>query len=572
MDIKYIPTSIKGLNIYLNKVVSDERGSYCDMAPGGTDNPLYADGIKHIHASIATKKFIARGGHYHYRLKENFFTLSGTALWYFYDFNKNSPTFGNGFAVVLGYDKLGIDLGIPEFTIDKNSAAQISIDPGVYHMFWPLSDVETVVAGTGSLDYDVKDYNRTKIEDVPGALEVFEKVKEIILEHGDLAETGRTEEGEPSEDLKINERSNLKVMHKIKAIIPAAKNNQQRPFSHTINKHLIPLGGKPMIFYPIENLVSSGFKEIGVIISSNDELMRQVVGSGERWGIKIEYIVQKELMGLGSAIMSAREYIKDDPFVLYLGDNIIKHNIADLIERFFDENLNALLTLNKANFPQRFGVPEIKDGKIVKVEERPMHPKSEFAVAGVYIYDSNAFSAMDSIKLSDRGQYEIADIHNYYINNDLNLSYEIIDKWWKDRGKPEDLLEGNKFVLKNCIFENKGDDNKGEVVGNARIEGNVKIGKGTRVIGKTLVRGPVVIGSGCLIKDSYVGPYTSIGNKTELIGTEIEYSLVMDGSTIFTEKKIVNSVIGRNASVVSGESNLPRGNRLIIGENSVVGW
>lgn len=572
MDIKHIPTSIRGLNIYLNKVVSDDRGSYCDMAPGGTDNPLYADGIKHIHASIATKKFIARGGHYHYRLKENFFTLSGTALWYFYDFNKNSPTFGNGFAVVLGYDKLGIDLGIQEFTIDKDSAAQISINPGVYHVFWPLTDVETVVAGTGSLDYDAEDYNKTKIEDVPGALEVFEKVKEIILEHKDLPENSRMEKEEQPKEIKLTEKSNLKAMRKIKAIIPAAKNNQQRPFSHTINKHLIPLGGKPMIFYPIENLVSSGFKEIGVIISSNDDLLKQVVGSGERWGIKIEYIVQKELMGLGSAIMSARDYVKNDPFVLYLGDNIIKHNVADLARKFFEENLNALLILNKAHCPQRFGVPEIKDGKIVRVEERPMHPKSEFAVAGVYIYDSNAFSAMDSIKLSDRGQYEIADIHNYYINNDLNLGYEVINKWWKDRGKPEDLLEGNKFVLQNCIFENSDNQNKGEVVGNARIEGNVKIGKGTRVIGKTLVRGPVVIGSGCLIKDSYVGPYTSIGNKTELNGTEIEHSLVMDGSNIFTEKKIVNSVIGRNASVVSGESNLPRGNRLIIGENSVVGW
>ncbi len=566
MDIKHIATPIKGLNLYLNKVVSDERGSYCDMAPGGTENELYAEGIKHIHASIATKKFVPRGGHYHFKLKENFFTLSGTALWYFYDFDPNSPTCGQSYAVILGHDKLGIDAGAPEYAIYKNFAAQISISPGIYHVFWPLTDAETVVAGTGSNDFDPDDYDRTKVEDVPGAMEAFEAVKSKILKH--------EEQLSPviSEDKELILQSSNKLMKKIKAIIPAAKNNQQRPFSHTINKHLIPLGGKPMIFYPIENLVDSGIDEIGIIISANDNLLKQVVGSGERWGIKIEYIIQQELTGLGSAIMSARDFINNEPFILYLGDNIINYNIADLVNKYFQENLNALLLLAKVQCPQRFGVPEIKDGQIIRVEERPMYPKSDFAVAGVYIYDENAFKAMDSIKISDRGQYEISDIHNYYINGNLKLDYQEIDKWWKDRGKPEDLLEGNKFVLQNCVFGKKREYMEGEIVGNAKIEGNVKIGKGTRVIGKTLIRGPVSVGESCLIKDSYIGPYTSIGNVSELNGTEIEHSLVMDNVNIYTKEKIVNSVIGRNASIVSGEDNLPRGKKLIIGENSIVGW
>ncbi|MBW6441239.1 glucose-1-phosphate thymidylyltransferase [Patescibacteria group bacterium] len=565
MKIKHIKTPIAGLNLYLNKVVSDERGSYCDMAPGGTENELYADGIKHIHASIATKKFIPRGGHYHYKLKENFFTLSGTALWFFYDFDKNSPTFGESFAIILGHDKLGIDVDVPECTIYKNYAAQISISPSVYHVFWPLTDIETVVAGTGSLDFDAEDYERTKVEDVPGAIAAFEEVKNKILENEKQLSSIIIKDGE-----EVSTKTQL--ARKIKAIIPAAKNNQQRPFSHTINKHLIPLGGKPMIFYPIENLVNSGIDQIGIIISSHDALLKQVVGDGSRWGIEIEYIVQKELTGLGSAIMSARDYINNEPFILYLGDNIIKHNIAELVNRYFQEKLNALLMLTKVECPQRFGVPEIKDGQIVSVEERPMYPKSEFAVAGVYIYDKNAFLAMDSIKISDRGQYEISDIHNYYINSNLKLDYQEIDKWWKDRGKPEDLLEGNKFVLQNCVFEKKQDFMAGEIVGNAKVEGNVKVGKGTRIIGKTLIRGPVSIGEGCLIKDSYIGPYTSIGNVSELNGTEIEHSLVMDNVNIYTKEKIVNSVIGRNASIVSGAENLPRGRKVIIGENSVIGW
>lgn len=579
MGIQRIATSIKGLNIYLNKVVSDDRGSYCDMAPGGTDNPLYADGIKHIHASIATKKFIPRGGHYHYKLKENFFTLSGTALWYFYDFNRSSPTYENGYAVVLGYDKLGIDLGIPELTIDKNSAAQISIEPGVYHVFWPLTDIETVVAGTGSLDYDPEDYNRTDLENVPGAIEVFEKVKEIIMERRSGERTAVAENISPNFESVIKQSnhmnniyaSNASNIRDIKAIITAAKNNQQRPFSHTINKHLIPLGGRPMIFYPIENLAASGFREVGIIVGEKDKHLRQIVGDGSRWGIKIEYIVQEELTGLGSAIKSAKNYIGEEPFMLYLGDNIIKHDVSKLVEKFFHERMNAMLILSKAEYPQRFGVPEIKSGKIVRVEERPMHPKSEFAVTGVYIYDKNAFNALEKIRPSDRGQYEISDIHNYYINSDLNLGYEIIDKWWKDRGKPDDLLEGNKFVLENVIFS-VPQRNEGEVIGSSKLEGDVKIGKGTRIVGKSLVRGPVVIGEGCFIKDAYIGPYTSIGNKTEINGAEIEHSLVMESANIYTDKKIVNSVIGRNTSVVSGSDNLPSGNKLIVGENSVIGW
>jgi len=568
MEIKHIATPIEGLNIYLNKVVNDPRGSYCDMAPGGTDNPLYADGIHHIHASIATHKYTARGGHYHFRLKENFFTLSGTALWFFYDFDKKSPTYGKSYSVILGYDKLGLDLGIPEYTIDKGAAAQIAINPGVYHVYWPLSDMETVVAGTGSLDYDPEDYDRTKVEEVPGAVETFEKVRAALSKFDQKSEL----EARLDSVIKEAEAKPARITQKIKAIIPAAKSNQQRPFSYNMNKHLIPLGGRPMIFYPIENLVAAGMEEIGIIVSERDADLRKVVGDGSRWGIRIEYIVQKELLGLGSAVMAARDYIGEDPFILYLGDNVAKCDLPSMVSRYFDEQMNAMLLLAKIDKPQRFGVPEIKDGEIVRVEERPMHPRSEFAVAGVYIYDRNAFKAMDEIKLSDRGQYEISDVHNYYINSDLKLGFEEITKWWKDRGNPEDLLEGNRFVLENYTFAKEDDKIHGDVIGNVRIEGNVSIGKGTRVTGRTLLRGPLVIGEGCLVKDAYVGPYTSIGSGSEINNTEIENSVVMSGVNIYTEKKIVDSVIGNNSSITSGADNLPRGKQVIMGENSSIKW
>lgn len=566
MEIQHVATPIKGLNIYLNKVVSDPRGSYCDMAPGGTDNPLYADGIKHIHASIATHKYVPRGGHYHFELKENFFTLSGTALWYFYDFDKESETYGQSYAVILGYDKVGLDLGIPEYTIDAGAAAQLMIDPGVYHVYFPLTDAETVVAGTGSLDFDPKDYDRTKVEDVPGAMETFERVKAALQK---FESKSGTEERMESV-MQVEEP--VRIQGKIKAIIPAAKSKQQRPFSYNMNKHLIPLGGRPMIFYPIENLVAAGFEEIGIVVSERDTDLRKVVGDGSRWGIRIEYIVQTELMGLGSAVMSAREYVGEDPFIIYLGDNIAACDLVSIINRFFAEEMNAMLVLAKIDKPQRFGVPEIVNGEIVRVEERPMRPRSEFAVAGIYIYDSNAFKAMDEISLSDRGQYEISDIHNYYIQSDLKLGYEEISKWWKDRGNPEDLLEGNKFVLEHFVFAKGESRIEGEVIGQAKIDGNVVIGRGTRITGKSLLRGPLVIGEGCLIKDAYVGPYTSIGSGDEINNTEIEHSLVMNGVNIYTDQKIVNSVIGNNVSITSGSDNMPKGKQVIVGENSVIKW
>lgn len=536
------------------------------MAPGGTDNPLYADGIKHIHASIATHKYIARGGHYHFHLKENFFTLSGTALWYFYDFDKDSPTFGQSYSVILGYDKLGLELGIPEYTIDKGAAAQIAINPGVYHVYWPLSDMETVVTGTGSLDYDPEDYDRTKVEEVPGAIETFEKVRAALSKF-----EGRNDLEARLESVIQENRPHV-IAHRIKAIIPAAKSNQQKPFSYHMNKHLIPLAGRPMIFYPIENLVAAGFREIGLIVSERDADLKRVVGDGSRWGIRIEYIEQKELTGLGSAVASAREYVGDDPFILYLGDNIAKCDLVSMVNRYFEEKMNAMLVLAKIDKPQRFGVPEIVGGEIVKVEERPIRPRSEFAVAGIYIYDNNAFKAMEAMKLSDRGQYEISDIHNYYINSDLKLGYEEIAKWWKDRGNPEDLLEGNQFILENFTFAGSDGRIDGEVIGSSRVEGKVVLGRGSRVTGKSLLRGPLVIGEGCLIKDAYVGPYTTIGSGSEINNAEVENSLVMGGVNIYTDEKIVNSVIGNNVSITSGADNMPRGKQVIIGENSTIKW
>ena len=581
MEIKKLSTTIDGLNLYLNKVVMDKRGVYCDMAPGGTDSPLFKDGIKHIHGSIATKKLVPRGGHYHYRLRENFYTLSGTALWYFYDFREDSPTYQKSYAVILGFEKPKENFRFPSYTIEEGSMAQIFIPPKVYHIFWPLSDGQVVVAGTGSLDYDPSDYARPAIEEVPGAKEIFEEIKEVFK-----ISSLRTTETSEAISIKEKIRANNGVaaflpeftshidtgfasrgdIPRMKAIITAGRNAQLRPMTYTINKHLIPLANKPMIFYAIEHLVSTGFKEIGIVISPEDEELPKVVGNGARWNIKIKYILQKGgMLGLGHVIKVARDYLGDEPFILYLGDNIIRGDLKLFISRFFQEKLNCLLGLAKIKNPHRFGVPVFKNKKIIKIEERPMEPKSQYAVCGLYLYDKNVHKIIEGLRLSSRGQYEISDVHSRLIEKGFNVGWQSVDAWWKDKGKPEDILEGNRFVLEKITPSIKG-----IVEENVEIRGKVVLGEGSKILGHSLICGPVLIGKGCTIKDSYIGSFTSIGDRVEIYSSEIDSSLVMEGVHIFTPSRLTASLIGKNSSIVSSKNSRPSGCKIIVGENSSI--
>lgn len=356
----------------------------------------------------------------------------------------------------------------------------------------------------------------------------------------------------------------------MKALITAGgRATRLRPITWTINKHLIPLANKPMLFYAIEKIVEAGIKEIGINVNVGEEEIQKACGDGSRWGVKIIYIEQVGgPKGLAHILKMARPFLGDEPFLFYLGDNIILGSIVKLIEKFKREKLNALLALSKVKDPQRFGVPELKDGKIVRVEEKPSQPKSDYAVTGIYVYDSNVFKAVDAIAPSPRGEYEISDVHTWLIEHGYAIGYEEITGWWKDTGKPEDLLEGNQLLLTEMRPEEM--TNEGDVFESAVIHGRVKIGKGTRVGDRCLIRGPVVIGENCVIENSYIGPYTAIGNNVEIYNTEVEHSVVFDYVDINCSKRIVDSMIGQNARVLSAHATLPLGSRLIIGDNAVV--
>lgn len=323
-----------------------------------------------------------------------------------------------------------------------------------------------------------------------------------------------------------------------------------------------------MIFYAIEKIAETGVKEIGIIVNEGEEELHKHVGDGSAWGVKITYIEQVGgAKGIAHAVNEAHDFLGDEPFIFYLGDNIILGSIVNFVEKFKKEKRNCLLALSKVKDPHRFGVPELKDGRIVRVDEKPTNPKSDYAVTGIYVYDSNFFEAYKHIEPSERGEYEISDIHTWLIENKFDVGYEEITGWWKDTGKPEDLLEGNQLLLNEMPAKPHKDV---EIHPDARIQGKVVIGEGSVIGPHTLIRGPVAIGKGCKIEASYIGPYTSIGNEVEVYNTELEHSVVFDYADINCSKRIVDSLIGMNATITAVHETLPSGHKLIVGDNSVV--
>jgi len=359
----------------------------------------------------------------------------------------------------------------------------------------------------------------------------------------------------------------------MRALITAGgRATRLRPITWTLNKHLIPLANKPMLEHAILKVVEAGITDIGININEGDKEISDALGDGSRLGAQLTYIEQKGgPKGLAHIIKNARDVgflNRGETFMMYLGDNIILGSLRHLVERFQNENRNCMLALSRVTDPERFGVPEIKDGRIVRVVEKPLEPMCDFAITGIYLYDGNALTAVDELKPSARGELEISDLNQWYLDRGLNVGYEEITGWWKDTGKPEDLLEGNQLLLNEFRFEES--QNGADIGEGVVIQGRVKIGYGTKISEKVLIRGPVVIGENCEIKNSYIGPYTSIGDHTTILNTEIEHSIIFPHCRINAGTRIVDGIIGHNATITSAHDTLPLGHKLVIGDNSVV--
>jgi glucose-1-phosphate thymidylyltransferase len=357
-------------------------------------------------------------------------------------------------------------------------------------------------------------------------------------------------------------RQKLEVITIKGLILSGGKGTRLRPITFTSAKQLVPVANKPILFYGIEAIKQAGITDVGIVVGETEDEIRGAVGDGEAFGIKVEYIRQEEPLGLAHAVKVSKRFLDGEPFVMFLGDNLIKQGITDLVEEFKREGPNCMILLAEVDHPSDFGVAELKSGKVVKLVEKPKKPPSNYALVGVYMFDSTIFDAVENIKPSWRDELEITDAIQYLIDKRLDVRSHIISGWWKDTGKLQDLLEANRMILLDLERQVEG-----ELDADCRVEGNVIVGPGTK-IRSSLLRGPLVIGRNCTIENTYVGPFTSIHDNVEVKDSELEHSIVLSGSRILDiEPRIESSLVGRD-TVIQRCSRKPRCFRFMVGDSS----
>ncbi|MFQ5597143.1 MAG: glucose-1-phosphate thymidylyltransferase [Nitrospiria bacterium] len=357
----------------------------------------------------------------------------------------------------------------------------------------------------------------------------------------------------------------------MKALITAGGHGTRlRPITHTNNKHLIPIANKPMIFYAMDAVVAAGITEIGIVVNPETlEELQAALGEGEAWGAKLSYIVQEAPQGLAHVVKISQDFIKDEPFIFYLGDNVIVGGIDRFVKSFSDCEADCHLVISKVKDPHRFGVPELNNGRIVGVEEKPRDPKSPYAVTGIYIYSPHIFEAVHAIEPSARGELEISDAHQYLIDKGYSVGYSEVTGWWKDTGQPEDLLEANRFVLDQFIENPDGPLVEGQVDDESTLCGKVIVEKGAKIV-RSQIRGPAIIGRGTRVEHGYIGPYTSIYNDCCIRNSELEYSIVMERCNIKdVDVRIEKSLLGHEVTISQGKTK-PRTQKFIVGDESSI--
>lgn len=345
-------------------------------------------------------------------------------------------------------------------------------------------------------------------------------------------------------------------------VLSGGSGTRLRPLTYTGAKQLICVANKPIVFYGIEALVNAGVTEIGIVVGATAEEVQHTVGDGSRWGIAITYIHQEAPLGLAHAIKVSRDFLGDEPFIMYLGDNILRNGIQDFVSQFQKDRPSALILLTEVTNPQEFGVALVDEGGTVrKLVEKPREPPSNLALVGVYLFDPAIFKAIDHIAPSWRNELEITDAIQWLLDNDHTILSHRVKGWWKDTGKPDDIIEANLLVLEDIQPSQHGTTRDSETTG------RIQSGKGS-VIEKSIIRGPVIIGENTKIVNSYIGPFSSIGDDVIIENSEIECSVIMQGALIHNvQKRIDRSIIGKNV-VIRVSDRSPRTHKFIIGDQS----
>ena len=342
-----------------------------------------------------------------------------------------------------------------------------------------------------------------------------------------------------------------------------------RPLTHTGPKQLIPIANKPNIQYCIEDLRDAGITDIAIILGNvMQEKVQEFLGDGKEFGVRFTYITQGEPKGIAHAINCAKEFMGDDEFIVYLGDNLLKNGIKAIPELMVQEKADCVISLMQVKEPQRYGIAELsEDGDhVVRTVEKPKEPKSDLAVIGVYAFNKRFFEVYPRLKPSWRNEMEVTDAISLLIDSKFKVVPHRVDGWWKDTGKPEDILEANHLILDGIESSNEG-----TVEAGATVMGRVRIGKGAVITGKSVIKGPCIIGENTRIgPNAYIGPYTAVGDNCTVANAEVDDSIVMDEAVIDVETKIIRSMVGKGSRILSSAGLLPKGKRFVIGENTTI--
>ena len=347
-------------------------------------------------------------------------------------------------------------------------------------------------------------------------------------------------------------------------ILSGGKGTRLRPITHTSAKQLVPVANKPVLFYGIEAMAAAGIREVGIIIApETGGEIREAAGDGSRFGVSIEYIEQEEPLGLAHAVLTAEPYLRDSPFVMYLGDNLLRDGIVELVETFRTEQPDALILLTPVPDPEHYGVAELENGRVSRLVEKPKEPRTDLALVGVYMFTPSIFEAARAIEPSWRGELEITDAIQTLVDRGRRVDPHIVHGWWKDTGQVQDMLEANRLILDDLMEQIDG-----ELI-DSRVEGRVAIAEGAR-LERATVRGPAIVGRGTRVTDAYIGPYTAIGDDVTIQRAELEHSIVLSGSAITDlEYRIEASLIGKNVRIGRGPA-LPKAYRFVVGDNADV--
>lgn len=328
------------------------------------------------------------------------------------------------------------------------------------------------------------------------------------------------------------------------------------------------VANKPILFYALEDVAEAGIREVGIVTGSTGDEIRAAVGDGSQWDLEVTYLPQDAPRGLAHCVLIAREFLGDDDFVVYLGDNLLGDGITDIVDRFRRDRATgapgARILLARVPDPQRYGVAELDDeGQVVALVEKPAEPPSDLALVGVYLFDAAIHEAVRAIAPSWRDELEITDAIQWLLSHGHPVASQVVSGFWKDTGEVEALLDGNRLVLESIVAHDQGKvDERSRVVGRVVIEAGAELVRST-------VRGPAVIGAGTRVVDSYIGPYTSLGDGCEVVGAEVEHSIILSGSRITGIDRIQDSLIGRNVEVRRGQAR-PVAQRLVLGDHSRV--